>query len=168
MTTSQAFRIGALARLSGVKIETIRYYEREGLLAKPERTVGGARLYRSADVERLTFIRRTRELGFPLDGVRELLGRADRKSRSCRHVHAVATAHLAEIRHKTEDMRRMEGILAAMVADCAEGTMPDCPLLEALARGLDRHRRAAPDSVNPAAPICGADRARRAGRRPGD
>jgi MerR family transcriptional regulator, mercuric resistance operon regulatory protein len=132
MTTPQALRIGALSRLSGVKVETIRYHEREGLLAKPERTVGGGRLYRPSDAERLAFIRRTRELGFPLDEVRELLGLADQRSRSCRRVHAVATAHLAEIRRKIEDMRRMERILAGMVADCAEGTMSDCPLLEAL------------------------------------
>ena len=132
MTTPQAFRIGALSRLSGVKVETIRYYEREGLLAKPGRTAGGARIYRPLDAQRLAFIRRTRELGFPLGEVRELLGLADRKSRSCRRVHAVAAAHLTELRRKIEDMRRMERILAGMVADCAEGTLPDCPFLEAL------------------------------------
>lgn len=132
MTIPQVFRIGALARLSGVPVETIRYYEREGLMAKPGRTAGGARVYGSSDAARLAFIRRTRGLGFPLGEVRELLALADRKSRSCRRVHAVAAAHLAEMRRRIEDMRRMERVLAGMVAECAEGTMPDCPLLQAL------------------------------------
>jgi len=134
MSTPEPLRIGALSRRTGVHVETIRYYERSGLLPRPMRTAAGYRTYGLADAERLYFIRRTRDLGFSLDAVRRLLGLADQKTRSCRSVHALASAHLAEIRTRLDDLHRMEKVLAAMVADCASGTMPDCPLLEALAR----------------------------------
>ena len=134
MATRETFPIGALSRQTGVNIETIRYYERTGLLAKPARTAGGYRSYEPADARRLLFVRRTRDLGFSLDQVRQLLTLADRKSRSCRAVHALGCAHLAEISAKIADLKRMESILADLVAGCAQGTMPACPLLEALAR----------------------------------
>jgi len=134
MATPGAFPIGALSRRTGVNVETIRYYERAGLLRKPERSAGGYRTYGPADAQRLLFIRRTRDLGFSLENVRQLLGVADRKSRSCRAVHALAARHLAEIQAKIVDLRRMEKVLAEMVAACAEGTLPDCPLLDALSR----------------------------------
>ena len=134
MATPGAFPIGTLSRQTGVNIETIRYYERAGLLRKPARTAGGYRVYGEADMRRLAFIRRTRDLGFSLDEVRQLLALADQKSRSCRSVHALASGHLGEIQAKIADLRRMEKILAGMVATCAQGTMPDCPLLEALGR----------------------------------
>jgi MerR family transcriptional regulator, mercuric resistance operon regulatory protein len=134
MATPGAFPIGALSRRTGVNVETIRYYERSGLLPKPARTAGGYRAYRPADAQRLLFIRRTRDLGFSLDEVRRLLGLADQKPRSCRSVHELAVGHLAEIRTKIIDLRRMEKVLAGMVAECAQGTMPDCPLLESLSR----------------------------------
>jgi len=126
------FRIGWLSRQSGVNIETIRYYEREGLLAKPPRTKSGYRSYGPSDARRLGFVRRTRALGFSLDDVRRLLRLADQKARSCRSVHGLATAHLTDIRAKIADLRTMESVLEAMVQECAEGTMPDCPLLDAL------------------------------------
>lgn len=134
MATTGTLQIGALSRRTGVNIETIRYYERSGLLRKPERTAGGYRSYDPADAQRLLFVRRTRDLGFSLDQVRQLLALADRKSRSCRAVHALGLEHLSEIRTKIADLRRMEKILADLVAGCAQGTMPACPLLEALAR----------------------------------
>lgn len=132
MATLAPFQIGALSRGTGVNIETIRYYERSGLLPKPGRTAGGYRAYGPADAERLLFIRRTRDLGFSIEEIRRLLGLADQKSRSCRSVHAVASGHLANIRTKIGDLRRMEKVLASMVAECERGTMPQCPLLETL------------------------------------
>lgn len=134
MGTRQVFQIGALSRRTGVNIETIRYYEREGLLRRPARTAGGYRTYVPADAQRLAFIRRTRDLGFSLDEVRRLLGLADQKSRSCRSVHALAAQHLSDIRTRISDLKKMEAVLRSMVAECAAGTMPDCPLLEALSR----------------------------------
>jgi MerR family transcriptional regulator, mercuric resistance operon regulatory protein len=134
MPVQECFPIGALSEQSGVNIETIRYYERAGLLPKPERSAGGYRLYRSTDSDRLCFIRRARDLGFSLDEVRRLLDLADQKSRSCRRVHDIAVDHLAEVRTKIAGLRRMERVLAAMVKACAQGTMPACPLLETLAQ----------------------------------
>ena len=134
MPAEECFAIGTLSGRSRVNIETIRYYERCGLLPKPERSAGGYRLYRSIDADRLCFIRRARALGFSLDEVRRLLDLADQKSRSCRRVHDIAIAHLAEVRAKIADLRRMERVLGTMVKTCAQGTMPACPLLETLAQ----------------------------------
>lgn len=134
MAALETFSIGTLSSRSRVNIETIRYYERIGLLAKPSRSSGGYRVYRSADVDRLAFIRRARDLGFSLDEVRRLLGLADQKSRSCRRVHDIAVDHLAEVRAKISDLRRMERVLATLVTACARETMPACPLLETLAQ----------------------------------
>src|SRR5258708_24891022 len=114
----EVFPIGVLSRQSGVNIETVRYYERAGLLAKPARSLGGYRLYQSGDIDRLRFIRRARDLGFSLDEVRRLLDLADRKSRSCRRVHDIAVEHLAEVRAKIADLQRMERVLGTMVKAC--------------------------------------------------
>src|SRR5882757_684586 len=134
MPVQECFPIGALSERSGVNIETIRYYERVDLLRKPVRSAGGYRLYQSGDIDRLCFIRRARDLGFSLDEIRRLLDLADQKSRSCRRVHDIAVDHLAEVRTKIADLRRMERVLATMVKACAQGTMPACPLLETLAQ----------------------------------
>ena len=130
---SGPFAIGVLSRRSGVNIETIRYYERAGLLAKPARSAGGFRLYAAADAARLGFIRRARDLGFTLDDVRRLLDLADGRSQSCRRVQKIAEGHLADVRTKLADLRRMERALSGSVRSCAEGRLADCPLLEALA-----------------------------------
>ena len=133
MPGSDTFQIGVLSQRSAVNIETIRYYERIGLVPKPPRSGGGYRRYGVPDVERLTFIRRVRDLGFSLEEVRRLLGLADRKSSSCRRVHEIAAGHLAEVHAKIADLSRMEKVLADMVKTCARGTMPECPLLATLA-----------------------------------
>lgn len=133
MTTPGMISIGALAKRSGVLAETIRYYETEGLLRKPERSAGGYRLYDASDVERLSFIRQARELGFKLDAVRRLLGLADRKVNSCDEVRELAGAHLEEVRAKLADLRRMERVLSDLVRSCKGSTVPECLLLEALA-----------------------------------
>ena len=132
MPSSPLFPIGVLSRQSGVNIETVRYYERAGLLPKPARSLGGYRLYQAGDVERLNFIRRARDLGFSLDEVRRLLGLADGKSRSCQRVHDIAVEHLAEVQTKIADLRRMERVLGTMIKACARGTVPACPLLQVL------------------------------------
>lgn len=134
MSMPTTFSIGTLSRRTGVNIETIRYYERSGLLPEPERTTGGYRIYGAADAERLVFIRRARDLRFSIDDARRLLGLAEQKSRSCGAVRALASGHLTAIRAKIADLRRMEKMLAAMVAECGRGAIPECPLLETLAR----------------------------------
>lgn len=132
MPAAELFPIGILSLQSGVNIETVRYYERSGLLPKPARTGGGHRLYQRKDADRLRFIRRARDLGFSLEEVRRLLDLAGQKSRSCRRVHDIATEHLAEVRTKIADLHRMERVLDTMVKACARGTMPECPLLDTL------------------------------------
>ncbi|SMF26495.1 MerR family transcriptional regulator, mercuric resistance operon regulatory protein [Tistlia consotensis] len=124
--------IGALSERSGVNIETIRYYERIGIMPEPPRTAGGQRVYDAGHLGRLVFIRRSRELGFSLDEIRTLLHLADGGDYSCGQVHEMTLAHIADIRRKIADLRRMERVLREMAANCAGGEMPECPILEAL------------------------------------
>jgi MerR family transcriptional regulator, mercuric resistance operon regulatory protein len=125
--------IGALARRTGLTVEGIRFYEKAGILRAPTRTAGRHRLYRPADLKRLSFIRRARQLGFSLDDVRALLGLADNTGdRSCADAHRLGAKHLDEVRAKIADLKKMEKALRRMVASCAEGTLPECPLIEAL------------------------------------
>jgi MerR family mercuric resistance operon transcriptional regulator len=124
--------IGALAARSGCKVETIRYYERIGLIAPPARSQGGHRHFGEAAAKRLNFILRSRRLGFTLDAVRVLLALADGHGDSCTQVEGIAAAHLHEVRAKLTDLAALEGVLAGMVERCRSGTLPDCPVIEAL------------------------------------
>lgn len=132
---SRALSIGEVGRRSGVKVETIRYYERIALLAPPPRTQGGHRIYGDAEVKRLNFVRRARELGFTLDQVRDLLALADEPRGHCAEVEALARTHLDAVHGRIADLERMEAVLAEMVTRCAGGTVPECPILEALLAG---------------------------------
>ncbi len=124
--------IGELAKRTGCKVETIRYYERIGLVPEPPRSDGGHRHYDEAAVKRLNFILRARRLGFSLDAVRMLLGLADGHGRSCAEVEHVAAGHLDDVRAKLADLQTLEGVLADLVERCRGGTVPDCPLIESL------------------------------------
>ena len=124
--------IGRLSHHTGTKIETIRYYERVGLLPTPARSAGGYRLYGTEHLKRLNFVRRARSLGFSIGEVRTLLRLADERKRPCAQVRVVAEAHLKDVRAKIADLRRMERVLRATVARCAVGRRADCPLIEAL------------------------------------
>src|SRR5215471_1631605 len=134
---TELLSIGILSKHSRVNVETIRYYERIGLLASPPRSAGGYRMYSSTHVERLRFIRRARNLGLSIDEVRQLLGLADQKSKSCRKVRDLGAHHLADIRERIADLKRMERVLSRLVDACSEGELTDCPLLEALAQPDD-------------------------------
>jgi MerR family transcriptional regulator, mercuric resistance operon regulatory protein len=123
---------GALARRAGLNHETVRYYEKVALLPAPRRAANGYRQYPPEAVARLRFIRRARELGFSLAAVRRLLRLAHQRSRSCAEAYDMAAAHLEDVRGKLADLRRLERLLREMVQDCERGTLPDCPLLEAL------------------------------------
>ncbi len=136
--TETTYSIGESARRSGVKIETIRFYERSGLLAPPPRTTGGHRVYGSAAEQRLNFIRRARELGFTLAQVRELLALADERGTTCAEVERLARDHLVEVRSRIADLSRMDVVLSDLVTHCAGDTVPECPILEAL---FDEHGR---------------------------
>jgi MerR family transcriptional regulator, mercuric resistance operon regulatory protein len=136
-------RIGDLAQRTGCNIETIRYYERIGLLAAPPRSVGGYRLYGAADLQRVTFIRRARGLGFSVKEVRALLALAAVGERdTCERVRAIAAHHLAEVRARIADLRAMEHVLADAVARCAAGELPGCPIIGA----LSQTRQSGPDA----------------------
>lgn len=126
--------IGGLSREADCKIETIRYYEKIGMLPKPRRTEGGHRLYTEDHLRRLRFIRRARALGFTLDDIRNLLTLSNGKRRSCGRVRSVAQAHLAEIRSKIEDLQSMESVLQDLVEQCTGKTVPDCPIIDSLYR----------------------------------
>jgi MerR family mercuric resistance operon transcriptional regulator len=127
-----AVTIGAVSKTTGCQVETIRFYERIGLLPRPPRSGGGYRLYGGVHVRRLTFIRRARALGFSLREVRTMLRLADERERPCEEVRVIATAHLREVRAKITDLQVMERVLRATVARCARGIGADCPLIEAL------------------------------------
>ena len=124
--------IGALSTRTGVNIETIRFYERIGILAKPPRSAAGHRIYRQEQLMRLGFVRRSRELGFSLDEVRRLLQLVDGARYTCAEVKAITLDHLAEVRSKIADLRRLETTLAAVAGKCRGGKVPDCPIVEAL------------------------------------
>lgn len=124
--------IGTLSTQTGCNIETIRYYEREGLMPDPPRTDGGHRLYEEEHVKRLTFIRRSRELGFTLDEVRGLLRLVDGGHYTCAEVRTLTLEHLEEIRRKTTDLKRLGKVLKEMAAQCTGDEVPECPIIEAL------------------------------------
>lgn len=127
----RAFPIGELSRRTGCNIETIRYYERIGLVPAPPRR-GRYRSYGQDDVGRLGFVRRARELGFTLDEVRALLGLAADGQASCAEARDLAAAHLKDVRTRIADLRCMERVLAETVRACDAGDDACCPLTAAL------------------------------------
>ena len=122
--------IGQLAAETGVNIETIRYYERVGLLAAPPRTQGRHRAYGEQYVQRLTFVRRSRELGFSLDDIRTLLNLSDGKQ-DCA-AKELTLRHLADVRGKISSLKRLERALKGMTDACKPGRQNLCPIFEAL------------------------------------
>lgn len=126
------FGIGALSERTGCNIETIRYYEREGLLPSPPRTEGGHRVYAEEHEKRLVFIRRSRELGFRLEDVRGLLRMVDGEHYTCAEVRRRTLEHLEDVRGKLADLRKLERVLKQLADRCTGGETPDCPIVEAL------------------------------------
>jgi MerR family mercuric resistance operon transcriptional regulator len=124
--------IGKVATETGCQIETIRYYEKEGLLPTPERTSGGHRLYTDQMVERLQFVRRCRELGFSMGEIRQLLSIVDGEHVSCERVKNIALEHLQDIQSKIQDLVKMERILRDLSDQCSGDDVPDCPIVDAL------------------------------------
>jgi MerR family transcriptional regulator, mercuric resistance operon regulatory protein len=127
-----ALTIGVLSKHTRVNIETIRFYERVGILPKPPRNAGGHRIYDHDQLMRLNFVRRSRELGFSLDEIRGLLQLVDGGRYSCAQVKTITLDHLADVRRKITDLRRLERTLTAVAGKCRGGKVPDCPVIEAL------------------------------------
>jgi MerR family mercuric resistance operon transcriptional regulator len=132
ITNSRALSIGDLSRRTGVNIETIRYYERIGLIRAPARTRGGHRAFDGETSRQLGFVRRCRELGFSLDEIRALLALVVDNNFTCDDVRALTEKHLAVVRRKRADLQRMERVLAGMVSECRNGRTPECQIVDAL------------------------------------
>lgn len=124
--------IGKLGASAGVKVPTIRYYEQIGLLPDPDRSAGNQRLYTKTTMDRLAFIRHARELGFPLEAIRDLLSLSDRPDQSCAAADAIAKAQLLATRARIARLRALEAELERMVSQCACGTISDCRVIEVL------------------------------------
>jgi MerR family transcriptional regulator, mercuric resistance operon regulatory protein len=124
--------IGALSDRTGCNIETIRYYERIGLMPRTPRSAGGHRLYGEDHVKRMGFIRRSRTLGFTLDQIRTLLELVDGRRYTCARVKRVTVEHLEEIRRKMVDLTKIERALRSMAAECDGGAVPKCAVIDAL------------------------------------
>jgi len=124
--------IGKLGEAAGVKVPTIRYYEQIGLLREPDRSAGNQRLYGQSALDRLAFIRHARELGFPLDTIRDLLSLSDRPDQSCAAADVIARAQLAEVESRLARLTALKAELERMVVQCAGGRIADCRVIEVL------------------------------------
>ena len=127
--------IGQAARASGVSAKMIRYYESIGLLPPADRTAAGYRIYSDADVHRLRFVRRARDLGFQMAEISELLGLWNDRSRHSADVRKLARTHIDELRGRMEQLQQMVDTLQELVDACAGDERPDCPILAGLEHG---------------------------------
>ena len=133
--------IGRLARQAGVNLETVRYYERIGIMPDPDRTEGGHRSYAPEHAERLKFIRRSRELGFGIETIRRLISLGEAETESCCEVRDMAKDQIASIDAKISDLTRLRRVLQRAVVDCGEGSEVSCPVIRELGsndRGIGR------------------------------
>jgi MerR family mercuric resistance operon transcriptional regulator len=126
------FSIGELSKQSDVNIETIRYYEKIGVMPAPGRSAGGYRIYGADHLKRLSFVRRSRQLGFSLDEIRGLLRLVDGHAYTCAEVQALTLNHLAEIRRKITDLKRLKRVMEEMAAQCSGERTPECAVIDAL------------------------------------
>ena len=126
-------KIGEMATATATNIETVRYYEKIGLLPAPARDAANYRSYGKAHLARLSFIRRARDLGFTLDQVRALLDLASDASRDCGSVDVIANEHLAEIDRKLADLTALRRELSVLIDSCQGGTISQCRIVDALA-----------------------------------
>jgi Hg(II)-responsive transcriptional regulator len=132
-TRTAELTIGKVARGAGLAIDTVRYYEREGLLEKPARTASGYRHYSSDAVARLRFIRQAKELGFSLHEIKELLSLRVMQGKSCADVRAHAEHKIADVDRRIANLKRVRGALVKLTSACSgKGPVSQCPILEAL------------------------------------
>lgn len=129
---AERLTIGRLAKATGTKVETVRWYEKVGLIDPPQRTNANYRAYAASDLARLSFIRRARNLGFSLDQIRTLLNIADLRDRDCGSVDAIASGHLEEVDRKIADLTALRRELSDLVKSCRGGTIAECRILDAL------------------------------------
>ncbi|BAV33272.1 MerR family transcriptional regulator [Sulfuricaulis limicola] len=127
--------IGRLAQAAGVNIETIRYYQRRGLLVTPRRPLGGVRRYSPETLARLRFVRRAQELGFMLREIAELLKLGDS---SCKETRAIAEHRLTDIEARIRDLQSMRATLGKLIRTCRAGNQPPCPIIASLERNTKK------------------------------
>lgn len=127
------FMIGELAKRADTKVQTIRYYEDIGVMPKAIRAANNRRLYDETHLERLTFVRHSRELGFSLDDIRNLLELSDQPDRPCEEVDAIARAHLDSVECKIASLQVLQDELRRMINHCSGGDVSDCRIIEVLA-----------------------------------
>ena len=133
MNTSQ-FSIGKLAKSTNCKVETVHYYEKTGLMPEPSRTEGGHRIYSISHVKRLNFIRRSRDLGFTIDQIKNLLKFIDEPDHYCGEVKAMAMLQTRVVQKKIDDLQRLQNALEKMISQCNEDdySIENCPIIDAL------------------------------------
>jgi DNA-binding transcriptional MerR regulator len=124
--------IGKLGQAARVKVPTIRYYEQIGILPEAERTAGNQRLYGRETLRRLSFIRHARELGFPLEAIRDLLSLSDQPDQSCAAADVIAKEQLAAVKARIARLIVLQAELERMVVQCAGGSIADCRVIEVL------------------------------------
>ena len=124
--------IGRLAEATQTRVETVRWYEKVALLPSPARSSGNYRLYGPEHLRRLSFIRRSRALGFTVEQIRDLLALSDDRERSCNEVDIIARAHLADVERKLADLNRLAAELREVIGQCGCGSVADCRIIEAL------------------------------------
>ncbi len=129
---NKSVMIGALAAASGVKVTTIRYYESIGLIDPPGRSAGGQRVYDQKAIERMRFIRHTRDLGFPLEAVRELIALSQDENHSCAEVDEIAKRHASDVKQRIKRLKALERELNRMIKECAVDRISDCRVMEIL------------------------------------
>ena len=159
-----SMNIGEAAKASGVSAKMIRHYESVGLVPQPARTEGGYRQYGDKDINTLRFIRHSRDLGFSIEQIRELLGLWQDRERPSRQVKALAQAHIQALETKLQELQSMKATLAHLVHCCHGDDRPDCPIIDRLAADLPApevsvHGRRRPTLPN-SPPERSSDRAR--------
>ena len=124
--------IGELSKRTGVKVPTIRYYEQKGLLVAPERSEGNQRRYGDEELRRMSFIRHSRQLGFSIEDIRELLELSQHPKKPCRDAHGIANSHLREVQDRISKLQRLEGELKR-ISKCEADSIVKCAVIETLA-----------------------------------
>ncbi|EBA14617.1 transcriptional regulator, MerR family protein [Roseobacter sp. SK209-2-6] len=124
--------IGSLAKRTGTKVQTIRYYETIGLMPEPERSAGGQRRYGQAGLDRLAFVRHARQLGFSLEAIRDLLNLADNPAQSCSEADSIARQQLKQVEDRIARLNALKVELERMICECGQNSVADCRVLEVL------------------------------------
>lgn len=135
ITNSRALTIGRVSALTGVNIETIRYYERIGLIPRQDRSAGGRRSYGDLDTRRLAFVRRARDIGFSLADIKSLLALGEPGHQSCADVKSIADQHRKAIESRIADLTRLHSLLSGTISRCSGRKVPQCAVLDMLSVG---------------------------------